>query len=366
MPRSLTVVNVDLDEDRTTEPFRKLVTGRALFVAHVPVWAIGVVLLSVDGAQAMPIYPGYTARVCLPDAPAIQELALYAPAVGGTVSLVMNNDDLQLSGGGAGAGDTVPFFEALWAPHRGVGTGSGTPAAWMLRGASEQGVASTAFWADVVAGLGLVPQVDRKGNQRVVLLRPNGGTSGLRFLLTEPSWQRLRTDAGRSVTGAPDASGAVYRFSVEVGKEAAGGANSNSGLYCLPSNGTLVGGPTPNAHFGVYDVAGALRFRARATNGGPLTIDEAITLASETDFTRLTLEMLDADPAANRDGEVRLYVNRQMVKRYANMGLFPATSAGPATATGYQFVLADEGASANAHFVRRARYQQGALGMAPV
>jgi hypothetical protein len=87
-------------------------------------------------------------------------------------------------------------------------------------------------------------------------------------------------------------------------------------------------------------------------------------MPSETSFVRLMLELLDADPVLDRDGEVRLYVNDALVKRYTDMSAFPAVSAGPATATGYQIVLSDTGASGNAHFVRRAHYQQGPLGMA--
>lgn len=358
--RDYQVVVIDLSADHSVTPVRKdSLKYKHVFVADLPPAAVGLVKIGLDGGDPIPVAAGMRLSACTGSP--FTDIEVMSPAVGGTLTLVLSNEDVVpfASAGSASGGTTLRrILEWMWYPL--TPTGAASP--FDQVGHTAAGVPFQ-MWGTETGGAGLVPVIDVRGH-RCGRCRPNGGSSGVLCSASFP-WQRLLAEAGGgggTIFSRLTPRLASFTIAANLRNDGTGAKSLGTGLQLAQGRGTQENISGGNAGFGVVrdGVAGAggwWRFVSRAVDAAGLTIDDALPRGAQLDvrtWTRFRVEVAEADPKLGRNGVVSVFVDGTLFRRYTDMTLFPPAWDG-VDSTGLDLRLIDEGATADALCFSRAR-----------
>jgi len=325
------------------------------------------VRIKLDGADYGTLREGRYFDHC-GEGDVFRHISISSPAQSGDLEILCANADaLPFDSGGGGGGASVDLrrpLEAWWMPH--IGTAAGSP--FDVNGLPS----SMPFFNAVATGGAGTPPVISIRSIRCGVCVPNGGTSGYQGAYSA-SWMRIFNEVG-GVT-APLLSrlhARVKAFNIEAlmrceaTGNSHGGAGTGTGLQLMQGDGTAVSSLAGGiAGFGVVRdaVAGAnawWQFVTRAIDAGGLSVFALPKPVGGvvTSWCKFRVELIDADPVAQINGMVNVYVNDipALSFRDADMMLFPPTNNIAGVRTGFDWKFVAQCVNADTLNFARAHY----------
>lgn len=361
MARSPRAQRYDLSaQDTTTTPDMREIPGRHVYVAAVSPAAAGVARLFIDGTDHGPIRRGLKWVAC--EGAEFQRVGIASPILAGEVELIVSGaDSVPFDSGDAdsGAQDARRVAEGFWIPHQPAQVAGPFPLT---------DVRGDPFWSSLVnGGAGAVPVLTAR-NLRCGLARPNaGGASGALMAISWP-WARLRAEGGAlggELLSSVHPRVLSYNVEMLLRCEAQGNSHAVHGTGLMFMQGNGAGAPSLSggiAGFGVVRdaVAGAGAWWntvIRNADAAPAQVDPLPPPvgADVAKWCHFRIEVVDADPAAGRDGLVNVYQDYQLVGAYTNMALFPPSNNG-ATRTGLDVYVLNNSQAVDALTWARVHY----------